>query len=416
MEDTRVLARIVRIDDVLPHPNADKMQLGIVGGWQCCIKLDEFKKGDLALYCEIDSLLPVSVPEFAFLEDRKESIKVVNEVVYSRIKTIRLRKELSQGLLGKIPRQLGKVVEGQDVTEALGIIKYEKKQTRVSDGPELKPGLIKRFCEWLRKDIKDDLLLPWPYFIKKTEQERVQNLHSQYLKAVEDGETFEESVKLNGESFTAFFVFKDGVHGHAGVCSRNYEIQTTDVVWTWKQSFRYWLSRFVGGNSRILRTRHFVWPDWRTGVKADDDPFVRHWKRLDLAKKLEDYQYKSGVQIAIQGELAGPGHQSNKEGLETADVYVYQVYVIDSDFGMKMGLLLPEDARRVTEELGLKYVPVPEKNAKLPPTIKEALLRADGPAYFDKSRSREGLVYKSNTRDFSFKVISNKFLEKNEDE
>ena len=60
VEKDRKLARIVIIDDVVPHPNAERLELAVIGGWQLCVKLGEYKKGDRAVYCEIDSLLPLS--------------------------------------------------------------------------------------------------------------------------------------------------------------------------------------------------------------------------------------------------------------------------------------------------------------------------------------------------------------------
>src|SRR6185503_10263785 len=75
----------------------------------------EFQVGDLAVYCEIDSLLP-DRPEFEFLKARG-----------FRIRTIRLRGEISQGIcfpLSILPEGT-EITEGADVTDALGVTKYE---------------------------------------------------------------------------------------------------------------------------------------------------------------------------------------------------------------------------------------------------------------------------------------------------
>ena len=60
--------------------------------------------------------------------------------------------------------------------------------------------------------------------------------------------------------------------------------------------------------------------------------------------------------------------------------------------------------------MGLNYIPVLNTRVKLPPSVKECLKRADGPGSFGPDVKREGVVFKSLTRDFSFKAISNAYL------
>ena len=88
----RKLLRVVVIDEIVEHPNADALELGIVGGWQVCVKKGEFKAGDKAIYAEVDAMLPLDNPLFSFLEGRNQY--TVDGVNYSRVKTIKLRKEL----------------------------------------------------------------------------------------------------------------------------------------------------------------------------------------------------------------------------------------------------------------------------------------------------------------------------------
>ncbi len=71
-----------------------------VKGWKVVVKKDEYKVGDLAVYYEIDSFLPVR-PQFEFL--RKSSFKRMGSTEGFRLKTIRLRGQISQGLLTPIP-------------------------------------------------------------------------------------------------------------------------------------------------------------------------------------------------------------------------------------------------------------------------------------------------------------------------
>lgn len=41
-EDTRKLASVVKVEAILKHPKADRLEIAMVGGWQCCVKIGEF--------------------------------------------------------------------------------------------------------------------------------------------------------------------------------------------------------------------------------------------------------------------------------------------------------------------------------------------------------------------------------------
>lgn len=92
------------------HPNADTLSLVYVKGWQVAVKTKEFEGVKLGAYLPVDSVVP-QTDEWEHLRQHKY-----------RIRTIKLRKLISQGML--IPARVG-WVEGQDVTEELKIQKYE---------------------------------------------------------------------------------------------------------------------------------------------------------------------------------------------------------------------------------------------------------------------------------------------------
>ena len=93
----RQLAKLITIDDIRPHPNADRLEIAIVGLWNVVVAKGQFQKNASAIFCEIDSMLPIEDERLAFLKGRNEY--TVDEKVYSRLKTMRLRGHLSQGLL-----------------------------------------------------------------------------------------------------------------------------------------------------------------------------------------------------------------------------------------------------------------------------------------------------------------------------
>lgn len=182
----RKLASIQRINALTPIEGADAIERASVLGWQLVVKKGEFSIGDLAVYCEIDSLLP-DRPEFEFLKPRG-----------MRIRTVRLRGQVSQGIcfpLSILPADCS-LTEDADCTELLGVQKYEPPMPACLDG--VAKG---RF----------------PSFIPKTDETRVQVLQQvldTYL-----GEPCYVTEKLDGSSAT-YFVNQ----GEFGVCSRNLEL------------------------------------------------------------------------------------------------------------------------------------------------------------------------------------------------
>jgi RNA ligase (TIGR02306 family) len=104
-------AEVVRVR-LEPHPNADRLELAKVRGWQCCVVKGQFQEGGLGIYIPVDAVLPDALIDS--LGIRKN--------YHKRLRTIKLRGMVSQGLL--IPANPG-AVEGQDVTEALGLTKYD---------------------------------------------------------------------------------------------------------------------------------------------------------------------------------------------------------------------------------------------------------------------------------------------------
>ncbi len=192
----RKLASIQKIKSLDPIEGADAIERATVLGWQLVVKKGEFKVGDLCIYCEIDSLFP-DKPEFEFLRPRK-----------MRVKTIRLRGQISQGIcfpLSFLPADFA-IVEDADCTEALGIVKYEPPV------PAHLSGIAKG---------------KFPSFIPKTDETRVQVM--QRLLDKYKGETCYLTEKLDGSSAT-FYVYQN----EFGVCSRNLDLLEDGENTFWK--------------------------------------------------------------------------------------------------------------------------------------------------------------------------------------
>jgi len=206
MNTDRKLASVVKIVDIQPIPGADAIVVATVKGWKVVVKVNEYKVGDLAVYYEIDSFLPIR-PQFEFL--RKSSYKRMGSSEGFRLKTIRLRGQISQGLLTPIPEGISNPKEGDDLTEALDIVKYEPPI------PAQLAGKIKG---------------TFPSFIPKTEEIRIQNFESE-VGFSPVGERAYVTEKLDGTSFTCYF--NNGVFG---VCGRNWELTETSDNSLWRMA------------------------------------------------------------------------------------------------------------------------------------------------------------------------------------
>lgn len=332
----RKLASIRIISDIQEIQGADMIELAIVDGWKVVVAKDvNHKIGDLVIYCEIDSFLPIK-PEFEFL--RKSSYKKMDDQEGFRLKTIKLRGQVSQGLILPIHvlPLLEMVREGQDVTEMLGIVKYEPPI------PAELSGKVKGL---------------FPSFLRKTDEERIQNLSGE-LENWKDN-TFYVTEKLDGSSAT--FYYKDG---EFGVCSRNLEL-----------------------------------------LETGDNTFWKVARQLDLENKMRDF----GMNISIQGELIGSGVNGNIYKLNHHDVRFFNIFDINNQEYYDLIMF-----KAICNRFGIETVPVLEDKFKLPDSIDVLLLQAEGKSIINKNTDREGLVIRSIDRKISFKVISNKFLLKNE--
>jgi RNA ligase (TIGR02306 family) len=335
----RKLATVRKIADIQEIEGADMIELAIVDGWKVVVaKNVGHKVGDMVIYCEIDSFLPIK-EEFEFL--RKTSYKKMSDGTEGfRLKTIKLRGQVSQGLI--LPMSVVEYTNvqfevGMDVTNLLGVTKYEPPV------PADLAGKVKGL---------------FPSFIWKTDEERVQNLASEYelyKTKNKDGMKFYVTEKLDGSSAT--YYFKDGVFG---VCSRNLELLETEGNTFWK----------------IAR---------------------------DL--KLEEWLGTLENNICLQGELVGEGIQGNPYKIKGQTVRFFNAFNIDTQEYLGLTEFIT-----LVNGMKLETVPVLDTNFTLPETIEQMLKVAEDKSILNPSFDREGIVIRSTDRTISFKAISNKFL------
>jgi RNA ligase (TIGR02306 family) len=341
----RKLASVRRIDEIRPIEGADAIEAAVVGGWVVVVKKGEFTAGDLAVYLEIDSFVPTELAPF--LTKPGHFPKEFNGVKGERLRTVKLRGQVSQGLLLKVGECFGATVtlsasdatpytEGDDVSEALGIQKYEAPVSAQLAG-----------------QVRGN----FPGFISKTDQERIQNLTAE-LREWQDNPkfTWEVTEKLDGSSMTVYVRDEE-----EGVCSRNLDLKRDEA------------------NSY-----------WAVAIK------------LELIAKIRS----TGRNLALQGELIGEGIQKNPYNIRGQDFRLFDIFDID-----RGDYVSPAERRTIAAELGITHVPVIATELVITEFVQGLLAMAEGKSVLNNKTEREGFVFKCNTFGGpTFKIISNRFL------
>jgi hypothetical protein len=373
--EKRKLARIEKIEKLEEIPGADKIEKATILGWECVVKKGEFKVGDQCVYIEVDSILPV-IPYFFFMEPRRY-----------RVKTIKLRKQISQGLVlplsavEQIVKELNKKVDvfkfstpcGTDITDLLGITKHDpqgkEEATLVQESKNPIHKYLLRYKWYSKLFIKKKAR--WPYWIQKTDEERIQNIPSILVKHKDTMVYWTE--KLDGQSASYSYSYEP-------------------------------IFKFLN----IFRRKLFTVCSRKMWLKHRSNK--SYWQIVDkynLEKELLDYNRR----IVIQGEIVGPGIQKNKYDLKEYDFYVFNVYDIDQNVWLG-----PEKSIKICDDLSLKFVPLLGRMqlSAIGTIVPDFVALSKGrSALLD--RQREGIVVRQcndspGKKGLSFKVISPDFL------
>ncbi len=219
-EKVRMLVHAERISGLRPIPDADRIEVARVLGWDVVVKKGEFKVGDLCAYFEIDSILPFA-PWSEFLRNKEKPDKPI------RLRTVKMRGQISQGLAVPLREVLAAAAnddfkpdefEGMDLTETLGVTKYEPP---------------------IPAELAGKVLGVRPHFVPKTDEERLQNIPG-IIKEVA-GVRLYTTVKLNGTSASYFFydVPQRAPKPPFGVCSRNLELVEEEKNTYWRMAVKY---------------------------------------------------------------------------------------------------------------------------------------------------------------------------------
>lgn len=402
-KNERELAYVVRVDDVKPIEGRDRVECAVVGGWTIMVRKGQFLPGSLGIYFEIDSQVPEKEP-FMFLAQKKFKIKT------QKYKTPN-GQFWSQGLL-MAPEDFNWYMndirtaiiemdatndegyhavdnESRFLTKRLGVTyavaednarksgsmdKYKKMAQRRPKLFAKKPirWLMRR--NWGKKLLfvffgkKKDKKSGWPAWVKKTDEERVQNMPW----ILQNKEPWIATEKIDGTSTT--FTMKRGKFGKFDfyVCSRNVVFDKPD-----KACF------------------------------YDSNVYLEMAEKYDIENALKDIlKNNSELEwVTIQGETYGPGIQ--KRDYSAIDHEFAAFNFITSSEGRWNSLT----AKALLSYYDIPWVPIINKEFILPDTVEELLDIATDVSVIDGGM-REGLVFRSLDGTQSFKAVSNEFLMK----
>lgn len=352
------LASVQKIVNIEPIPGADAIEKATVLGWPVVVKKGEYNVGDMCCYIQIDTVVP-ELPAYDFLLERKY-----------RVRTIKLRKQISQGLI--VPLPVGKWKEGADLTDIMGIKKYEKPDNNPErfEKPRMPKLWYKKYIYLLKYNIlfklfpflRKKLRSPFPkHLVSITDEERIQNM-PQVLEHYK-GKEFVVSYKLDGSSIT---IIHSKVLGKSKfrICSRRFELH--DKRNDWYKVFN------------------------QTSFKDEILKIVNHYDTND---------------VIVQGEAIGK-FNGNHHNLPSEQIRLFNIYVNGRRLDQKV-------FQKTCLKLNIPHCPV-YKYAVLNHSLPEILKESEIKDVLNTAVHAEGLVWRCIEDNMSFKVINNNYLLNNE--
>lgn len=312
----RKLASIRKIAEVKSIPEADKICAYRVDGWWVVDSVLKYKVDDLVVFVEVDSFVPHELAPFL---SKGKDCHEYEGVKGERLRTIRLKKQLSQGLLLPIPDDTIKgagvlIAEGLDLTDHLGILRWEK-------------PVNAQLAGMARGN--------FPSEVPKTDQERIQNLSRELVDYKKD--TWSITEKLDGSSCTFYLDSAGEFH----VCSRNLDLKedTTNSFWEVARKYKIedtmrrhfmlgmaiqgeMIGEGIQGNQYKVKLDFFVYDMFNTNTREYILPIqlksacekigLKHVPILNENANIEDQTIESLLQYAEGKSML---NASNREGI-----------------------------------------------------------------------------------------------------
>lgn len=362
---SKLIVKTCKANQIISHPNADRLDIATVDGWQCVIQKGTITKDDVCVYIPIDAMLPEKLFDHFFPQTAKVRPKT------NRIKTIKLRGFISQGLLVKVSEldMLGYNINrkvGIDVKDILEITKFEPKEK----------------C---------------PYTVKHSEEKKKVEKHENFMEytGIEHFNNFHKLINPEEE-----VVITEKIHGANYRCGYVKPQKTLKSVFN---NFIKYFKSFIVGKDTTFSGYDFVFGSHNVELKdlqKRGNVYAEITRRYNFKKLLDPG-------VVIYGEVYGKNIQKNYDyGLkDDIDLVVFDV--------MKDGEYLDYDQ-------ALSYCMI--KGLKTPPLLyRGALKDIDLPSVVSgesvmcpKQKVREGVVIKPlYERNYGIQRVILKYLNPN---
>ncbi len=323
---------VVRVDRIEEHPGADALEVAVVRGYRCVTKIGAHRAGDLVAYIPEDAIVPEALIREMRLWDAAKGRGMLAGKKGNRVKAIRLRGIVSQGLLYPAEGR----DEGENLAEALDIVKYE---------PPIPVHMQGEVCNVRGRTLSYDI-------------ESIQK----FPDILRDGEEVVFTEKLHG-TWTCFGYWPGLDHPEllerATIISSK-GMSDTGLAFKWNDA-----------NASNLYVMSF------RGAMLEGG----HWDRVRAASE------RAGEPIFILGETFGKKVQDLDYGQQGRAFRVFDVYVGEPRTGRYLDY--DELLARVKGEWGLDLTP---RLYRGPFSIEAAEQHRDGKTTFRGGHVREGIV------------------------
>lgn len=355
-DDVRGLATICRVNSISEIPKADSIESATVLGWNCVVRKNDFAVGDLCIYFRISTIFPKGYHRIQESQQNKP------------IKTRRMLGVISQGLLAPLNwlaedfnYDVSTLKEGDDVSEIFQLKKFVPQEEE------------EQYIKTATKSGKTAAIRQsFPSYVPKTDEPRIQNMPN-LLEEIQDEQVV---ITRKEDGCSATYIYRDGKFL---VCGRNF-VMIRDI--------------------------------------DSENKSLRHYFRIAEEFNIEEKFRELSRNIAIQGEIVGPGINANRMKLTGLDFRVFYMYDIDYERYLSF-----DEMTSLCQVLSLRTVPLLYRGLARefePLHTVHGLLEFVGGLEYAKKIPAEGCVVRveydnsigRNKR--SFKVISNKYLLKNE--
>lgn len=288
-----MLASIQVIKSVEKHTNADTLDIATVMGYKAIVRRGDWKAGDICVFIEPDSVLP-QLPWSVMYRSKS-----------SRVKAVKLRGEWSFGIVESLANigYTGPVTEGLDITETIGVTKYEVPQPQDLNAAG-----------------------PYGFGIPRTDESRWQSVRD-----LPWGELCDVTLKVDGQSWSAFHLLPGDIEKDSSAVAQ----------------------QGVGGRSFLYQLDTV-------------NNYTRNEQQYDVLCKLGLFCGEHGVSLCIRGESYGAGINKstpNMHAKQPLSLAFYSTWLIDERRYARKGD--PFYIFDIAPKMGLPTVPIIEKDVPL---------------------------------------------------